>query len=108
MGRREVVFLNYVISLVLTVLVEGVFALAWGLRGRDLGLLVLVNALTNPLVVLIHGLTEWVVLPELWAIGTEWFLYRTLENQLKKPFLFALGANLFSYTVGEILQLIIY
>ncbi len=99
--------LNYVISLGLTLLVEGVFALAWGLRGRDLLLLALANALTNPLVVLVHGLTGWVIVPELWAIGTEWFLYRTLENQLKKPFLFALSANLLSYTVGEILQYII-
>ncbi len=80
----------------------------WGLRGRDLYLLVLVNAVTNPLVVLVHGLTGWVVGPELWAIGTEWFLYRTLENQLKRPLLFALSVNLFSYTVGEILQFIIY
>ena len=36
------------ISLGLTLLFEGAFALAWGLRGRDLTLCALVNLLTNP------------------------------------------------------------
>ena len=43
------------VSLLLTLLFEELFALAWGLRGkRELGLVALVNVLTNPPVVLLY------------------------------------------------------
>ena len=46
---------NLAISLLLTLLLEELFALAWGLRGRwELTMVALMNCLTNPVVVLLH------------------------------------------------------
>ena len=52
------------VSLALTLAFEEGFALAWGLRGRrELGLVALINCLTNPPVVLLYytaaGLWHW-------------------------------------------------
>ncbi len=102
------------LSLLLTLLFEGLFALAWGLRGRrEWAVLVLVNLLTNPAVVLLYHLSTglwglnpvWVTaLLECVAIAAEWQYYKRCSEQLKHPFLFALLVNLFSYGVGYIIQ----
>lgn len=98
------------VSLLLTLLFEEAFAFAWGLRGRrELGLAALVNVLTNPPVVLLYytatGLWRWNAAPvtivlEAAAIAVEWRCYRAFSEQVKRPFLFALLANLFSYGAG--------
>lgn len=103
-------------SLLLTLIFEEGFALAWGLRGRrELGLAALVNCLTNPLVVLLYytaaGLWHWdpvlvTVVLEGAAVGVEWFCYRAFSEQVKKPFRFALLANLFSYSLGCVINLL--
>ena len=59
---------NLAVSLLLTVLLEELFALAWGLRGRwELTMVALMNCLTNPVVVLLHytavTLWRWSALP---------------------------------------------
>ncbi len=48
--------LELALSLGLTLLLEGTFVLVWGVRGRDLLLVLLANVLTNPAVVLLHKL----------------------------------------------------
>ena len=98
------------ISLFLTLIFEEIFALLWGLRGRrELGLVVLVNILTNPAVVLLYytatGLWHLsaaavTLVLEMAAVVVEWLCYRAFSEQVKKPLLFALLVNLFSYGAG--------
>ena len=96
------------VSLLLTLLLEGTFALLWGLRSRrELGLLILVNCLTNPPVVLLyHTLALPAAFLELAAVLVEWLCYRAFSEELRRPFFFALLANAFSYTAGYTLNLL--
>lgn len=104
------------LSLLLTLLLEGLFALLWGLRGRrEWAALGLVNLLTNPAVVLLYHLSTglWemnavlvTAILECAAVVIEWRCYKGCSEQLKRPFLFALFANAFSYGIGLIIQLI--
>lgn len=104
------------VSLLLTLAVEEGFALLWGLRGRrELGLAALVNCLTNPPVVLLHHTAtvfwHWngvvaTVLLEAAAVLVEWRCYRAYSEQIRKPFLFALLANLISYGVGCVINML--
>lgn len=99
-----------VASLALTLVLEEGFALVWGLRGkRELGLVALMNCLTNPTVVLLYytatGLWHWSGLPvalvlEAAAVAVEWRCCRAYSQQVKRPFSFALAINLFSYGAG--------
>ena len=103
------------LSLLLTLLLEETFALIWGLRGwRELTVVALVNLLTNPAVVLLYhlstGLLGWspvwvTAVLECAAVLIEWLCYRSCSEQLKHPFLFALLANVISYSAGCIIQL---
>ena len=103
-------------SLALTLVLEVFFALIWGLRGRqELGTVALVNILTNPPVVLAYhtavGLLGWnalvvKVVLETAAVLVEWRYYRLCSRQLKRPFLFALLANLVSYVTGRLISLL--
>lgn len=104
------------VSLVLTLVFEELFALAWGLRGRrELGLVALVNVLTNPPVVLLYhtaaGLLGWnaalvTAVLEAGAVLVEWRCYQAYSEQVKKPFWFALLVNLFSYGAGCVINLL--
>lgn len=104
------------VSLLLTLVFEEGFALVWGLRGRrELGLVALVNMLTNPPVVLLYytaaGLWHWnavlvTVALEAAAVLVEWRCYRAYSEQVKRPFLFALVINLFSYGAGCVINLL--
>ena len=101
------------LSLFLTLVFEGLFALIWGLRGwREWAVVALVNLLTNPAVVLLYHLSTglwamnavWVtIVLECAAVVVEWRCYKACSCQLKHPFLFALFANVFSYSIGCIL-----
>lgn len=104
------------VSLLLTLIFEEGFALLWGLRGRrELGLVALMNCLTNPPVVLLYhtaaGLWHWnavivtVVLEGL-AVLVEWRCCRAFSEQVRRPFLFALLINLFSYGAGCVINLL--
>ena len=97
-------------SLLLTLIFEEGFALVWGLRGRrELGLVALINCLTNPPVVLLYctasALWRWNPVPaalalEAAAILVEWQCCRAFSEQIRRPFLFALLANLLSFGAG--------
>ena len=100
------------ISLALTLLLELTFALLWGIRGKGLVLVILMNILTNPAVVTLHYICTAVfgwneILPvlflEMAAITAEGLCCR---GMIQKPWKFAICINLFSYFAGEILQLI--
>ena len=104
------------VSLALTLVLEELFALVWGLRGRrELGTVALVNVLTNPPVVLLYhtavGLWGWpaavvTAVLETAAVLVEWRCYRLCSDQLQRPLLFALLANLFSYGAGRVINLL--
>ena len=107
----------FLLSLGLTVLAEEIISLAWGLRGGwELGLVALVNCLTNPPAVLFYGtavsLWRWPSWPvtavlELGVVLVEWRCYRAFSKKMRKPFLFSLAANGFSYGLGRLLPLLI-
>lgn len=103
------------VSLLLTLALEELFALVWGLRGRDLKLVLLMNLLTNPLAVSAHfalcrlwGLPEIPVVPviEGLVVLTEGACCRSLGEKIRHPWVFALAVNLFSYGIGVLLQTI--
>ena len=95
-------------SLVLTLVLETLFALVWGVRKKGLLIVALMNVLTNPAVVTLHFLCVnwlgWTVLPvvvlELAAMVVEGFCCRGV---VKRPWLFAVLVNLFSFTIGGLL-----
>lgn len=94
---------DFVLSLLWTLVLEGIVALAWGLRGRDLLLLTLVNVLTNPAVVLLHALfpAKGVTAAlELGAVAVEGLCYARMGAAIRRPWLFSLAANTFSFCMG--------
>ncbi len=104
-------------SLLLTVLIEGLVALLWGLRGKkSFFLVLLVNVLTNPAAVLVywlyqvyageHSLPVQVVI-ELIVVTVEAYIYRSFAEddrfQVPRPIRLAILANVFSWGIGRFL-----
>lgn len=103
------------ISLLLTLIFELGYALLWGIRDRhDLILAVLVNVLTNPIVVFVVYYVRfrrcavhlgWLTaVLEVFAVVTEALLYQKHARTIDRPWLFSLSANAFSYAMGELLN----
>ena len=111
-------FISLAVSLVLTLVLESSFFLLIGKRNRkDLLLLLLVNIITNPVVVLTYNILvfniglNWilVIIPlEILAVLTEGFYYKNYGCDFKRPYLFSLSANAFSYFSGLILQTFVF
>ena len=99
------------VSLLLTLLLECAFALVAGARTpRRLLLVALVNVLTNPPVVMLCTLFPSPLLTaamELAAVLTEGLIYRARADWLRRPFLFSLAVNAFSYLTGLLLNLLL-
>jgi hypothetical protein len=103
------------ISLGLTLVLESAFFFIVGMRNRkDFLLLLLVNIITNPVVVLTYSLFVQytnlapviVLIPlELFAIIAEGCYYKKYGLSFKRPYFFSIGANAFSYCIGLLLQL---
>lgn len=109
------------VSLSLTIALELLFALAAGFldsrtrTGRALAVNCLANVMTNPLVcslyyffrygLRISGTGIWLVTAvlEISAVLTEWRVYKS-STDIKRPLLFSLTANCFSYLMGLILN----
>ena len=103
------------ISLAMTLGLEMFFALLWGVRGwHDLILVLLVNILTNPIVVFVYYYVRIRRLPvhyglitlimEVFAVVTEALLYRKYGRNVFRPWLFSLSVNSFSYAMGELIN----
>ena len=97
-------------ALTLTLVFELLFALLWGVRKDGLLLVILMNVMTNPEVNLLHYIAVYLLgWPAVWVIPvleiavviTEGFCCKVV---IKRPWLFALLINGFSYTAGELLQ----
>ena len=105
------------ISLILTIVLETGFFLLTGKRDKkDLLLVVLVNIITNPVVVLLYWLAVLytdlhayiIMIPlELFAVFTEGYYYKKYGRGFRCPYLFSLAANMFSFGTGLIIQLFI-
>jgi hypothetical protein len=107
----EGLYVALALSLGLTLLLEAGFFLLTGKRdGKDLLLLVVVNVLTNPAVVLTYWLAphQLMKIPlELSVVFTEGFLYKKYGRGYKRPYLFSIAANAFSFGTGVVLQRIL-
>ena len=99
------------VSLLLTLLLECAFAFVAGARTpRRLLLVALVNVLTNPPVVMLCTLFPSPLLTaamELAAVLTEGLIYRARADWLRRPFLFSLAINAFSYLTGLLINRIL-
>lgn len=100
------------VSLMLTLLLEGLFGLIWGIQGwRDWLLLLLVNVVTNPIVVTLHYCVSrawaFTAVLEVAAVIAEWLAYRKWGRTTRPAFLFALCANCFSFFSGIIINVVI-
>ena len=105
------------VSLLLTLALETGFFLLIGKRNKkDLLLLMLVNILTNPVVVLTYWLTvlymdwnaETIIMPlEALAVFIEGYYYKKYGCSFKRPYLFSLVANTFSFGTGLLIQLFV-
>ncbi len=106
------------ISLGLTIVLELAFALIFKVRRTyDLILVIVVNIITNPAVVLLNYLllrhTDIpqlliVLILEAAAVLVEGIYYKRYAEKVRRPFLFSLGANTFSYFIGLILTKIVF
>ena len=106
---------GWVLSLTLTLILELGYAWLWSIRDKhDLKLTVLVNVLTNPIVVFVCYFVRfrhlpvhygWVTLVmEVLAVITEALLYKAYAKSIARPWLFSLSANSFSFAMGELLN----
>lgn len=105
--------LTFAVSLGLTLLLELFLARLCRLRGRDYLLVILVNILTNPAVVYLdmvcaalipNGRDLWQIPLEAAAILIEGWCYAKYARDIRRPWMFALAANLFSYGCGLLLN----
>ena len=95
------------VSLALTLILEGLLALLWGVKDRwDWLLLLLVNVVS--LHHLLGGGIALTVGLELFAVVSEWLAYRKWGRDTRPAFLFSLCANGFSYCSGVLLNALIW
>lgn len=111
------IFKSLFISLMMTLALELPFCIAMKVRRKkDLLLAVLVNVLTNPFVVLTYHLTSFytnwnrvmvVGILEVGAVVVEGVCYQKFGDKIKHPYALAIGANLFSYFTGLLINYIL-
>lgn len=115
----SVVITSLAVSLLLTLIFEIGFYFAVKNRTcnkKDLLLLVLVNVITNPVVVSVYWFvrlyTDWnvylaIVPLEVGAVLVEGWYYKKYGQGFKRPYIFSLFANGFSYGLGFLIQMFI-
>lgn len=100
------------ISLALTLVLETAFAFVLGVRGKSLIPVILVNLLTNPIVVFLSlTLVEaWCgrIILEVIVFAVEGLIYLLFDGRegysIRNPFLKSLMLNAFSYGIGGIIE----
>lgn len=107
------IFVSIVLALTVTLALEMVFALAWGLRRQQLWMVVLMNILTNPAANAFYSfMTVYLGWPRFWPALILELAVITAEGLccrdfMEKPWSFVILVNTFSYTAGLLLQQII-
>lgn len=99
-----------IISLLLTLLIEELFVLLAGIRNKqDLLLVLLVNVITNPMVVFLYQAADYylkvdmrivTVILEVAAILVEAGYYAKYSRNIRHPLLLSIGANVVSFGIG--------
>lgn len=113
----RLVELPYIMArcLILTVLIETTIAFILGYRKKDLINVILVNVITNPIVVMIpvyfnikYGIMERhisLAILEVLTLFVEGFIYsRFLQKKKLNPYLLSLILNFASYIIGVIIN----
>ena len=105
---------SLMLSLLLTLALETGFFLLTGKRNKkDMLLVILVNIVTNPVVVLSYWLAmsytkldpTIVIAPlELAAVCVEGAYFKKYGQDFHRPYLFSVFANIFSFGIGFLLQ----
>ncbi len=103
-------------SLLMTIILELPIALIFGIRKKDILLVLLVNILTNPAVVYLNLLLcgifprssvyIWQIPLELSVIAVEGFCYSYFAKTASRPWLLSVVANCFSYGCGILINII--
>lgn len=108
---------NFAISLGLTLLIEMPLAMLFGVRGKALWVVFLVNVLTNPLVNLLYVMTRTQInLPpiltqlflEIPVVLAEWRVYHIFKKYagwFEHPLVLSFVLNTVSYGIGLLLSL---
>ena len=108
---------SLIVSLVLTLILELTMSLILGIRSNDdIKVVILVNTLTNPIVVFIANILSIygnfylyqviVNIMEILVVFIEYRLYKKyLDDYKKSPFVLSLLNNVFSYGMGLIINL---
>jgi hypothetical protein len=119
---NQTIIISLALSLLSTIVLEVVFFIVSSrlftvkINKKDILLVLLVNILTNPVVVLLYWLTifytQWntiiILIPlELFAILTEGYYYKTYGSSFRRPYLFSTAVNIFSFGTGVLIQLFI-
>lgn len=104
-----------IICLTLTIIIEGIVAFFIKVRDKkDFVNIILVNCMTNPLVVTIpiylnisygytYGMISYLLL-EIFAVISEGYIYKKYLNYNKiNPFIFSFILNFISFALGEII-----
>lgn len=114
---NQTLLISLTLSLIMTIMFETGFFLVIGKRNKkDILLVILVNVITNPVVVLLHWLaasyTDWnmilILIPlELSAILVEGYYYKKYGGWFNRPYLFSTAANIFSFGTGALIQILI-
>lgn len=108
--------IKFGLSLFLTLLIEILLGILLKIRGKNIVVVVLVNLLTNPLVVYLCWIFDWrfpvQLFPEVAVILIEGGIYYLFHKygdgyNISKPFLKALALNGASYGIGLIINFII-
>ena len=111
---NRILLTSLALSLSLTLVLEILFFLITGKKDKkDMLLVMMVNILTNPVVVLVYWMallyTDWnkafIIVPlELFAVLTEGYYYSRYGHRFTHPYIFSLAANAFSYGIGVLIQ----
>ena len=105
--------ISIVLALTITLVLEIVFSLTWGLRKQQLWMVVLMNILTNPAANTLYSfMTVYLGWPRLLPAILLEFAVVVVEGLccrdfMEKPWSFVVLANIFSYTAGLLLQIIL-
>ena len=102
-----------IVSLISTWILELSFAWFMNLRSKeDLKLVLLVNFITNPIVVSLYWIFYRSINPmiltftlESSAILVEAFYYKEFTEKIRHPLIFSVMINLFSYLSGVLIQM---
>ena len=108
--------ISLALSLALALILETGFFLFIGKRNKkDMLLLVLVNILTNPVVVLLCWLAAMymnrhlpivIITLEVLTVLVEAFFYKRFGQDFKRPLVFSVTSNAFSFSIGVLIQIL--